>query len=94
VRTDASAEGAADQPGERDRIALDGDVDVEALLAEQDVPDGAADEVDALDRLARRGDPVEDRAQPLESAQLRGDALSRFGRRLPRPRARAAGRSA
>ena len=47
----AAAELVGERLRERDRVALDRDVDVEAPLAEQDVAHGAADEVDALERL-------------------------------------------
>ena len=39
VRRRAAAERSRERVGERDRVALDGDVDVEALLAEQEVAD-------------------------------------------------------
>ena len=44
VLTRAPAQLARDLAGEPDRVALDRDVDVEALLFDEDVPDGAADE--------------------------------------------------
>ena len=53
MRCRAPVEHLRERVRERDRVALDGDVDVEALLAEQDVADRAADEVDAV----RRGRP-------------------------------------
>ena len=65
VRLHAPVEGFGEGPGERDRIALDRDVDVEARLAEQDVPNGAADEEDPFVGLAHGGDRVEDRLQVL-----------------------------
>ncbi len=48
VRRRATSESLRERVRERDRVALDGDVDVEALLAEEDVANRAADEVDAL----------------------------------------------
>ena len=45
---------AAQARRELDRVALDGEVDVEAFPAEQEVADGAADEVDALAAAAGR----------------------------------------
>ena len=62
-----------DSGGELDRVALDRDVDVEAALAEQDVADGSADEVDALVALAGGGDRLEGRLQPAERLELAGD---------------------
>ena len=53
-----------------DRVALDGDVDVEAALAEQDVAHRPADEVDAFVRLRDGGHRLEDRLQPLEPREL------------------------
>ena len=82
VRAHAAAELLRDRPRQRDCVALDGDVHVEAVLAEQDVPDGPADEVDAVDRVARGGDGVEHRREPLQAPQLVGDRLARLGRRL------------
>jgi hypothetical protein len=78
VRVRAAAERLRERLAERDRVALDGDVDVEAALSEQDVAYRAADQVDALVPLGHGGDGVESRPQPLESGQLRGEA-----RRLP-----------
>src|SRR5205807_7186087 len=54
----------------RDRVALDGDVDVEARFPEQDVPHRAADEVNAVVGFAQRGDGFEDRSEPLEPGEL------------------------
>ena len=55
VRPAAAAELRGQRPRELDRVALDRDVDVEVRPAEQDVADGAADEVDAGVRLRRPG---------------------------------------
>ena len=71
VRAHAPAERVGKRLRERDGVALDRDVHVEALLAEQDVAHGAADEVDALERLRHGGDRVEDRLQPLEPPRAR-----------------------
>ena len=54
VRRRTTAERPRERVGEGDRVSLDRDVDVEALLAEQDVPDRAADEIDAVGGVARR----------------------------------------
>ena len=72
VRAHAAAERVGQRLRERDRIALDCDVDVEAALAEQDVADGSADEVDALERLGHGGDRLEHGLQALEPRQLGG----------------------
>ena len=50
VRRVAPAERFREGAPEPDRIAFHRDVDVEALGSEEDVPHGAADEVDAVDR--------------------------------------------
>jgi hypothetical protein len=71
VRAHAAAEHLGQRRRQRDRVALDRDVDVEAPFPEQDVPDRAADEVDALERLGDRRDRLEDRLQALELCQLR-----------------------
>ena len=65
VRLEAPAELRGQRPGERLPVALDGQVDVEARLAEQEIANSAADEVDAalLAGDARSG--VEHRPQPL-----------------------------
>ncbi len=76
---------ASARPGaQRDRIALDRDVDVEVRLAEQDVPDGAADEVDAVVGLAHRGDRLEDRLRAARGARARAGRLGATSRRLVR----------
>ena len=80
MRRRASAEGLRERVRERDRVALDGDVDVEALLAEEDVADRAADEVDALRPIAEARDRVGDALQARARAKLVGDALRRLGR--------------
>jgi len=71
-RAHAAAERVCEGLRERDRIALDRNVHVEAPFAEEDVPHGAADEVDAFERLGDRGDRFEDGLQPLQSPQLAG----------------------
>ncbi len=58
-----------------DGIAFDRDVDVEALLAEQDVSHGAADEEHAVDRDVRLLDGAEHRREPRELVQLLRDVL-------------------
>src|SRR3989304_4399978 len=59
VRHAPSAERLRERTAERDPLPLDRDVEVEALLAEEDVPDGAAHEVDAVERLADGLDRLE-----------------------------------
>ncbi len=89
VRPDAPSERLREPAAERDRVALDRDVDVEPRLAEQDVAHGAADEIHALRPLAERRDRLGDRREPLERAQL-GDERGRLLRReLARPLERA-----
>src|SRR5580765_7565621 len=67
VWPDAAGELLSKHLGELLPVALDGEVDVEGRLAEQDVPDRAADEVDAAppDRRHR----VEHGPQALVAAQ-------------------------
>jgi hypothetical protein len=45
VRHDAAVQETGQAAGERDSVALDGDVDVEALFPQQEVANGAADEI-------------------------------------------------
>ena len=78
VRRGAAVERVGERPRELDRVALDRDVDVEALLAEQDVPHRAADEVDALRAVAERRDGLEQRAEALEAGELVREALGRL----------------
>ena len=84
VRAHAAAERVGEGLRQRDRVALDRDVHVEAALAEQDVPDRAADEVDAVVRLAHRGHCLEHGRKTLELPELCGEAdtgvLPRSGR--------------
>ena len=80
----ATVELARDPPRKCDRIALDGDVDVEALLAEEDVPHGAADEIDAFHALARRGNRAEGPLEARKRPQLGRDRLPRLVRGLRR----------
>ena len=70
---------------EGDRVALDRDVDVEALLAEQDVPDRSADEVDALGEIRERRDRVDDCCE----ARCGRSSSPMLGRRLDGDRGRA-----
>ena len=76
----ATAEHSCERVGERDRISVHGDVDVEALLAEEEVADRAADEVDAVSALAQLRDRVGDAAQARTRPKLVADALDDFGR--------------
>ena len=66
----ATAEDPRERVREGDRVALHRDVDVEALLAEQDVPDRAADEVDAVGEIRGAGDRVDDGCEARRGAQL------------------------
>ena len=81
---------------ERDAVALDGDVNVEARLVHEHVANGSADEVHALEGLAYGLNRLEHGTQMPEARQSSlGDALRR-GRRLLRRaalRARAERRS-
>jgi len=70
VRPHPAVERVGERLSERDRVALDRDVDVEAALAEQDVAHRSTDEVDTLVRLADRGDCLEDGSEALETVEL------------------------
>ena len=74
-RTSASA------AAKGDAVALDRDVDVEPRLAEHDVTDGAADEIDTLDARAQSLDRLEHRLQ----ARLAQQPLASSSRRHVRP---------
>ena len=74
------AERLGERVGECDRVALDGDVDVEALFAEEDVADRAADEVDPVGALAQLRDRIGDLAEARTRPKLLGDALHDFGK--------------
>ena len=91
VHPGAAVERVGQGAGQRDRIALDGDVDVEVGLAEQDVAHGPADQVDAVVALADRGDGIEDRRQVLEPVELVGEDRSRLGAERPPVHRRPAG---
>ena len=81
VRDDAAAQRLRQCPAERDAVALDGDVDVEARLVHEQVANRPADEVDALEALPHRLDGLEDALQPGKREQ----ALAQVGpRRAPR----------
>ena len=54
------AERPGERASERDPVALHGDVEVELLLTQQDVPHRAADEVDAVEAAADGLDGLED----------------------------------
>ena len=73
------AQRAGECVGKRDRISLHGDVDVEALLAEEEVADRASDEVDAVGALAQLTDRIGDAAQAPARPKLVTDALDDFG---------------
>ena len=77
VRRDSAVELGGQASREGDRVALHRDVDVEAGLAEQDVPHRAADQVDAVVRLRDGGDGFEHVAE-RQCAQLLQQALARF----------------
>ena len=78
VRRDAASERCGERARELDRIAFDRDVDVEPLLAEKDVADGAADEVDGLGAIAERRHRIEQHTQALDALELDGKALTRL----------------
>ena len=67
VRRRPAAEHLRERVRERDRVALDGDVDVEALLAQEDVPDRAAHEVDAVSSVPERRNGLGCLVQPGEA---------------------------
>src|SRR5205814_215337 len=60
VRTYAAAQRVGERLCERNRVALDRDIDVEAALSEEDVPHSPADEIHALEVAAQGGDGLED----------------------------------
>ena len=70
VRPHAPGECFRERSREGDRVAFDGDVDVEARLSEQDVPHGAADEVHPAVGAVDRGHCLEDRVQALGQGEL------------------------
>ena len=70
VRPHAPAECFRERCREGDRVAFDGDVDVEARLSEQDVPNRAADEVHPAVGAVDRGHCLEDRVQALGQGEL------------------------
>ena len=70
VRPHAAVERFCERLRELDGVALDGDVDVEALLAEKDVADRPADEVDALVALADGRDRLERGREVLQALEL------------------------
>jgi hypothetical protein len=80
VRRRAAAELLGECVRECDRVSLDGDVDVEALLAEQDVADRPADQVDARCPLAQCADRRHDGREPEARPQVVGDVHTAVGR--------------
>jgi hypothetical protein len=70
VDVHAAGERAGELAREGDAVPLHGDVDVEAALAEEDVADGAADQVDPLVVLADRRHRLEDGREPVEAGEL------------------------
>ena len=70
----AAAEHAGERLAEGDPVAFHGDVDVEVRLTHEHVAHRAADEVDAVERLADRLHGLEDRLEMRECVQLVGDA--------------------
>ena len=92
VRRRTTAERPRERVGEGDRVSLDRDVDVEALLAEQDVPDRAADEIDAVGEIGGADDGVDDGCKTRHGAQLGCDLGRRLDEgRTSHPRAPGAG---
>ncbi len=72
---DRALEGRGQTSSELDPVALDGDVDVEALLAEQDVAHRSADEVDAALGSGHIGDRPADRREPIQRPEPVGDRV-------------------
>jgi hypothetical protein len=89
VRPDAAVELLCKLVRETDRVPFDDNVDVEVRLVEQDVADRAADEVDAVVRVADGRDGVQHRREALgklEHRHARGHcAASNHGLSLVRP---------
>src|SRR5205823_15049525 len=82
VRTHATAQRVGERLCERNRVALDRDIDVEAALSEQDVTHSPTDEIHALEVAAQGGDGLEDRLEPLQLRELVGQREGRAtGRR-------------
>ena len=73
---EAAAQRGRERASEGDRVTLDRDVDVEALLAEKDVAKRSAHEIDALGAVTQRGDCFDDRLQLVERAKLVGETRS------------------
>ena len=63
MRRHATAESVGEHVCERDRVTLDREVDVGALLAQQDVSNRSADDEDAGLLPVASGDDVDDRLQ-------------------------------
>ena len=86
---------AAQPPGEplskRGHVALDDEVEVVARVAQQRVPDCAADDVDRFVRIVRVGDRLEHVREARLRAQLLGDGFlrDRHTRSVPRRQASA-----
>ncbi len=74
VRRDASVQCGCKCARERDRIAFHGDVDIEVVLSQKDVPNGPTDEVDALGALAERRHRLEHGAQAIDGCERAGKA--------------------
>jgi hypothetical protein len=76
VRADTPVDLLRELVGKRDCVPLDDYVDVEVRLAEQDVADRAADEVDAVVRLADRGDGIQHWREAVGKLESRhGEAI-------------------
>ena len=78
VRRRAAFESLRERVRKGDRVSLDGDVHVEALLAEEDVANRAADEVDALGPPAEPCHCTDDPVQPRVGLELLRNALIRL----------------
>ena len=75
VRDGPAAERRRERAAERDAVPLDGDVEIEGRLVQEDVADGAADEVDALERAGRGLRGLEHLDQAGSSPELLGEVL-------------------
>ena len=79
MRVGAPAELLRELARERDRVPLDHQIEVEALLAEQHVANGAADEVDAVVGGGDRLHLGQDALKSLDPCQAGLDRLARLG---------------
>ncbi len=87
MRHHAPAQRAGQRPAEGDAVPLDGDVDVEARLVHEEIANGPADQVDAVEPLGDGLHRLEDAPEPLDREQpvpQVGPGLGRLlGQRFP-----------